>query len=692
VSQKFRVPSLAGGRQRNATRKFCPPSASYDGQDYNTNCSSPGLLKRRGGFQDVITSASKPAAWNTDATFCGAGVYRPTGGTPYLLVCYKRHGAATSGIAKLTITSPTSMAYSLELSGSSGINPSKSPVWFKQINDWIYFSLPGNNSTSNTYRWNGTTLQYAGLPMDAPAAYTVTYAAAGGRMETTLVGGTLHEYEYATTVVYGGLGESAITPLTNSLASTAAASTGQITLGAMAGKLDLGPTATSVQYTDATALRVYRTLNNPGQPNVTRRWFMVTEIPVASLAAGSGTTTYVDKYNDTELGDEYQGDPLFVSNPDCGAKLMAAAYLEWQHNRMWYASIYDRAATTHTPYPNRVVWSDLYMPDRVVGFVDVEPRPGDEIRGIISYKENLIVFKNTTVCLITGDTPPSGANLGNLQIIETGRGRGCVAEKTIAVGNDGVYYLSNDGVYVTDGYNFRRVSDAIRTDILGPSRAERLTASGGYFNGRYFLSYPDRSNAIFVYDENYAQPGTWHKWAASGCFPFAFFALDEQVDNATFYAGGNGAYAGSRMHVVDNSFYDVATNGATEGQIVYKWTSKWFDMDLPEMDKQFRSITIDYDKMGTSTTVQWIIDDGMVTDTIDFAMPTDRLTGLGTVPSPYSVTNRRPITMSLPDTARGKAIKLVITENTALLSEGHELNGVIIEWEPVTQLIPDGNY
>jgi len=695
LSRRYRIPAISGGRQTNSGRKGGSPTASYDGLEYNTSCSFQGLMERRGGWQDVISSGSKPAAWSSDATFHGAAVYRPASGTPYLLVCYKRHGAATSGISKITITSPTSMSFSVDLSGSSGINPSAFPIYFRQINEWIYFSVPGDDSVSGTYRYNGTTLQYAGLPMDAPSGVTVTYAAAGGRMETTLVGGTLHEYEYATTVLYGGLGESAITPLTNALGSTAAASTGQITLALLAGKSDLGPTAGSVQYTDATALRIYRTLNNPGQPNVTRRWFLVTEIPVASLTAGHNTTTYVDVYNDTELGDEYQGDPLFVSNPDSGAKLMAASFLEWIHNRMWYANIYDRAASTHTPYQNRVYWSEAYMPDRILGFVDVDPRPQDQITGLAVWRENLVVFKNSTVFLITGDTPPNGTNLGNLQIIETGRGFGCVSGKSIATGKDGIYYRGNDGVYLTDGYNFKRITDDIRPDMIGVSRTKRTDCCGGYYQGRYFLAHPkDFTNQwnVFVYDESYAQPGTWHGWQVAGCYPNIFIACDEQVDNARFYAGGYGNATGSRLHIIDNSFYDVATNGGSDVQIFASWTSRWLDMGEPDEDKQFRAVVIDYDELGTAITLAWSVDDGSNTGTTTYSLPAERYTGTGATGSPYTSAYRRPIAISLPDAARGRSIKLTITDASAKHGAAFKIDSVAIDWDGIGNLVPDGDY
>jgi hypothetical protein len=257
-----------------------------------------------------------------------------------------------------------------------------------------------------------------------------------------------------------------------------------------------------------TELEIWRTLVQPTV--VSDVAFKLPYYFVDSVAfSETASVTFDDTKNDSELITLYEGnnysEPYFdlLLTAQYSGVLYNQAYQEtpkaryvYEHrNRMWYANIeqfnqdpYDPLITgypttgEYVKYPSRVYWSDLYQPDRWTGFVDVFPEDGDEITGIISLHNNLVVMKRTHTYLIIGSSPD------NFEVRLASPNNGCVAPRTIQVMENAVISRSVDVVHAFDGANFTSISEKIRPDIEAVSKNNREFCAAGVWRGRYYLA------------------------------------------------------------------------------------------------------------------------------------------------------------------------------------------------------------
>jgi hypothetical protein len=126
---------------------------------------------------------------------------------------------------------------------------------------------------------------------------------------------------------------------------------------------------------------------------------------------------------------------------------------------------------------NRIHFTEVFLPQAwpALYYVDIPFEKGDKITGLIALGDTLIVFGNTGVFLIIGQTsldfevrPSAGAVAGSLGL------RACwVIEQ-------GVVHASEGGVYIFDGATDRLLSDSIVTawrDVMEgslPAQIERI--------------------------------------------------------------------------------------------------------------------------------------------------------------------------------------------------------------------------
>jgi hypothetical protein len=120
-------------------------------------------------------------------------------------------------------------------------------------------------------------------------------------------------------------------------------------------------------------------------------------------------------------------------------------------NRWWglSATVGNRIHFTEVFLPQ--AWPDLY-------YVDIPFEKGDRITGLVAMGDTLIVFGNTGIFLIIGQTsldfevrPSAGAVAGSLGL------------RAVFVIEQGVVHCSEGGVYIFDGATDRLLSDSIIT-------------------------------------------------------------------------------------------------------------------------------------------------------------------------------------------------------------------------------------
>lgn len=453
--QSYRIKQFTGGRNTVASDYDLDPSQSAN--DLNIDLRKPGSIRKRNGYRRFI-----PVELGVDPI---TGLYR----------YYKRNGdrhiLALCGSVLWQGEGDAPVMHQIKDDFTAGTF-----LTFATMQDWCYMA----NYSDACQRYDGTTIRAVGLDAPAnPESGTTYFQEDLGGATGRITGGAV---VYAIIADYGPLG----------LSNMAVGYTlgGVLTETTVAGRSYRIHAAQSLLPTGAVRLKLYRSLSGAAPPDsgTVITWpddafeYVLNQVPMYFVGDMDGTDTYsgVDTYyydmaeGDAELLSQYGGDTYDVPK---------ARYLAEHNNRLWYGHVYLDGETNPGPeFPSRIYWSDLYQPDRVTGFVDVQPEDGDAITGIVSLQNNLVVFKNNRTYLVLGFSER------DFQVRLVNGNVGCIAPRSIAIMDNRVYFLATDGVWAFDGAGFERVSDMIREDIVNLPQAGRNFAAGGVWKGRYYLS------------------------------------------------------------------------------------------------------------------------------------------------------------------------------------------------------------
>jgi hypothetical protein len=143
---------------------------------------------------------------------------------------------------------------------------------------------------------------------------------------------------------------------------------------------------------------------------------------------------------------------------------------DWQDgaNRLVYANLtLTGAPNAGAGSPSHVFFSEPGKPESFesTAFVELNPGDGEQIIGMCTYGRNVFVFKETCCFVFYGISQDvEGKPIFNFKTIDLGtRALGFFASDSqpLAVGKDGVYFLAQDGIWVTSGGPPVRVSDPL---------------------------------------------------------------------------------------------------------------------------------------------------------------------------------------------------------------------------------------
>lgn len=200
-------------------------------------------------------------------------------------------------------------------------------------------------------------------------------------------------------------------------------------------------------------------------------------------------------------------------------------------------------------YPSQMYISDLnnprYFPTD--NRIDFSLERQESISGIVRYRNMLVVFTATTINALTGTSP------GDYQKVLIHNEIGSVAERSVQVVGNDVFFLSREGLYklrpdrvlALDQLNVSRVDSAIQTEM---SRlVTESNACATFTDGQYWINFPD-DKVIYRF---YATSGAWVKDTSKpdGNYPLQF---------SQFYSIGESAYNLSitgRLYKHDRNVY-----------------------------------------------------------------------------------------------------------------------------------------
>lgn len=155
------------------------------------------------------------------------------------------------------------------------------------------------------------------------------------------------------------------------------------------------------------------------------------------------------------------------------ANITTAKYVKHYNNYLFLANV----TVDGTYYPTRIYWSNLQ--DTTIwlttSFIEVSMNDGQQITGIKVLGDNLIIFKTRSIYVLSFTGDP------DVPFILQGGGKtnsdvGCVAPFSIQEVENGLMFLSYDGLYYFDGSNSEKVSDRINPTILGLNQTRLIQA------------------------------------------------------------------------------------------------------------------------------------------------------------------------------------------------------------------------
>lgn len=234
--------------------------------------------------------------------------------------------------------------------------------------------------------------------------------------------------------------------------------------------------------------------------------------------------------------------------------------------------------------PDHVYFSDAGDPTNweSTAYVQLLPGNGEKIMAIVTWRELVFVFKETSFAVFYGTSSDSeGFPVFNFRSIEAGVG--LVAPRAVCVHPTGVYFLARTGVYRTTGQEPTLVSEALEPLFGGAPSAFYTggTISPAHIEGcametyeeRVLLSFPtgEANDRVLVYD-----PGSqWWSLLALPMSCMTVFRPSNRDELLFGYASGD-----KRIGRYGEAYED--DDGAA---IAAHWRSGWFDLGDADIKK-----------------------------------------------------------------------------------------------------------
>lgn len=132
------------------------------------------------------------------------------------------------------------------------------------------------------------------------------------------------------------------------------------------------------------------------------------------------------------------------------------------------------------------------------GFIDVRSYDGGEIIGLKVVFNALVIFKNKSAYKVFGDNPE------NYELVQLFSSNGAISDKSICTGDNGAYFLNNDGIYFYDGTNTNLISQKVNKTIANMNKSYVKASCGCFYDNKYYLAIPTgtstTNNCLIVYN------------------------------------------------------------------------------------------------------------------------------------------------------------------------------------------------
>lgn len=193
-----------------------------------------------------------------------------------------------------------------------------------------------------------------------------------------------------------------------------------------------------------------------------------------------------------------------------------------------------------TRHGSRFYWSTILTNDtwNSADYIDVEKNDGQQITGCKVLGDGLYIFKERKIVkyVFTGDRDVPFVR------VRTASSVGCAAPYSVQEVNNGLVFLSYDGVYYFDGNNSTKLSDRINNTVVGLNRTKFTEAVSLVYKDKnqYWLSVASAdstpNDTVLVGD--YAL-NSWSKWSGLAANAMSTFWVSD-VDERPYFGDYDG--------------------------------------------------------------------------------------------------------------------------------------------------------
>jgi hypothetical protein len=260
---------------------------------------------------------------------------------------------------------------------------------------------------------------------------------------------------------------------------------------------------------------------------------------------------------------KYDGSTFSNTAIGGGAHHIAVQYPD---NRLVLAN--SGVATTKS----RVVFSAANNPesfDLANDFIDLLPGDGEDIIGMANFRNDLFVFKQSAFWRFYGNSTDSvgGTVFNNTMTRHNLNTPYRYAGRIVTSGDEGVYFLAQDGIYVTTGGQPQKISQAIDPMFQTYGRSGYFVSYEGgaqilpelhYVAGRLYVNWwntapgATSSGQVFVYDPKLNTWTYWTTYAGRGSQirGIASIATSSSSDAVPYFLSRTGATTGTTRSVI----------------------------------------------------------------------------------------------------------------------------------------------
>ncbi|MHB8122585.1 MAG: phage head spike fiber domain-containing protein [Desulfuromonadaceae bacterium] len=149
---------------------------------------------------------------------------------------------------------------------------------------------------------------------------------------------------------------------------------------------------------------------------------------------------------------------------------------------------------------SRLYFSDLLNIESwpVLNFIDIMPNDGDEITGMITFGDYLVIAKGHSVWLLIGET------INTFRVRRIHSDRGCYAPRSLCIVNQMLCFVSDDGIYFSDFTQPVLISERIRKTWDGLNKRRLNLIASWFYDHKLYVAVPDagqqRNTRVIVYD------------------------------------------------------------------------------------------------------------------------------------------------------------------------------------------------